>query len=180
MRWIWIDRFTEFRSGQCAKAVKNVTLAEEHLQDHFPGYPMMPASLIIEGLAQTGGILVGEANDFSEMVVLAKLSRVEFFSTALPGDQITYEVTLKDLRPEGAVVDGRAFIGDRPLAEAEIFFAHVDQGRTPRVFGPKYTSFKQEMLDMLDLSNVADRGAVAQPTTATAPTSLSVSGSISN
>ena len=61
MRWIWIDKFLEFRSGQFARAIKNLTLAEEHLHDHFPGYPVMPASLIIEGLAQTGGILVGEA-----------------------------------------------------------------------------------------------------------------------
>ena len=55
MRWIWIDKFLEFRSGQFARAIKNLTLAEEHLHDHFPGYPVMPASLIIEGLAQTGG-----------------------------------------------------------------------------------------------------------------------------
>ena len=64
MRWIWIDKFLEFRSGQFARAIKNLTLAEEHLHDHFPGYPVMPASLIIEGLAQTGGILVGEAGGF--------------------------------------------------------------------------------------------------------------------
>ena len=62
MRWIWIDKFVEFRSGEFARAVKNLTLAEEHLHDHYPGYPVMPASLIIEGLAQTGGILVGEAD----------------------------------------------------------------------------------------------------------------------
>src|SRR4051812_31658678 len=61
MRWIWIDKFLEFRSGQFARAIKNLTLAEEHLHDHYPGYPVMPASLIIEGLAQTGGILGGEA-----------------------------------------------------------------------------------------------------------------------
>ena len=68
MRWIWIDKFLEFRSGQFARAIKNLTLAEEHLHDHFPGYPVMPASLIIEGLAQTGGILVGEAGGFAEKI----------------------------------------------------------------------------------------------------------------
>ena len=79
MRWIWIDKFLEFRSGQFARAIKNLTLAEEHLHDHFPGYPVMPASLIIEGLAQTGGILVGEAGGFAEKVILAKIPRAEFF-----------------------------------------------------------------------------------------------------
>ena len=53
MRWWWIDKFTEFESGKHAKTVKCVTLAEEQLADYFPSYPVMPHSLIIEGLAQT-------------------------------------------------------------------------------------------------------------------------------
>lgn len=76
MRWIWIDRFLEFESGKSAKAVKNLSTAEDHFRDHFPGYPVMPAALIIEGLAQTGGILVGEANQFREKVVLAKIAKL--------------------------------------------------------------------------------------------------------
>ena len=88
MRWIWIDKFLEFRSGKFARAVKNLTLAEEHLHDHFPGYPVMPASLIIEGLAQTGGILVGDAGGFAEKVVLAKIPRAEFYGVACAGDQL--------------------------------------------------------------------------------------------
>ena len=75
MRWYWIDRFTEFESGRRAKAVKNITLAEDHLHDHFPGYPIMPNSLVIEGMAQTGGLLVCESTGFREKVVLAKLSK---------------------------------------------------------------------------------------------------------
>ena len=71
MRWIWIDRFVEFEPGKSATAVKNLTAAEDHYADHFPGFPVMPAALILEGLAQTGGILVGEANQFREKVVLA-------------------------------------------------------------------------------------------------------------
>ena len=55
MRWFWIDRFTEFESGQRAVAIKNVALSEEQLDDHLPGFPVMPNSLIIEGMAQTGG-----------------------------------------------------------------------------------------------------------------------------
>src|SRR5437870_5642031 len=108
MRWIWIDRFLEFESGRSARAVKNVSMAEDHLRQHFPGYPVMPASLVIEGMAQTGGILVAEAQDFKHMVVLAKLSRVDFCDRARPGDQLTYEATLVELRQEGAVVDAKA------------------------------------------------------------------------
>ena len=78
MRWIWIDRFVDFQSGKSARAVKNLSLAEDHFRDHFPGYPVMPAALILEGLAQTGGILVGEVNNFQEKVVLAKVPRAGF------------------------------------------------------------------------------------------------------
>ena len=68
MRWIWIDKFVEFDSGKRAVAVKNVTLAEEHLHDYVPGFPIMPECLMIEAMAQTAGILVGEAGDFKEKV----------------------------------------------------------------------------------------------------------------
>ena len=78
MRWIWIDAFVDFESGQRASAVKNITLAEEYLHDHFPGYPVMPACLLIEGMAQTAGILVGESRSFAENVILAKIRKAEF------------------------------------------------------------------------------------------------------
>ena len=152
MRWIWIDKFLEFRSGQFARAIKNLTLAEEHLHDHFPGFPVMPASLIIEGLAQTGGILVGEAGGFAEKVILAKIPRAEFFGVACAGDQLIYEVTLTDLRSEGAVVDAKAFLNGELLADLEIVFAHLDNSRANQIFGPKNFVFTQQLLGVLDLA----------------------------
>src|ERR1700733_15091343 len=122
MRWIWIDRFLEFRSGKSARALKNLSLAEDYFADHFPGYPVMPGSLILEGLAQTGGILVGEANDFREKVVLAKIPSARFHRDVLAGDELIYEVDLVHLRAEGASVQGRVKVGDALVAEAEIFF----------------------------------------------------------
>src|SRR5712692_9877820 len=132
MSWIWIDRFLEFHSGKSARAVKNLSLAEDYFADHFPGYPVFPACFLLEGLAQAGGILVGEANDFREKVVLAKIPRVHFHREVLAGEQLIYDVELLHLRPEGASVQGRASIGEPGLstsevlvAEAEIFFAHL-------------------------------------------------------
>src|SRR5947208_8244019 len=130
MRWIWIDRFLEFHSGKSARAVKNLSLAEDFFAEHFPGYPVMPAALILEGLAQTGGILVGEANDFREKVVLAKLPSARFHRDVLAGEQLTYTVALLHLRPEGAAVEGRVTVDEVLDAEAEIFFAHLDQARS--------------------------------------------------
>ena len=177
MRWIWIDKFLEFRSGQFARAIKNLTLAEEHLHDHFPGYPVMPASLIIEGLAQTGGILVGEAGGFAEKVVLAKIPRAEFYGVACAGDQLVYEVTLTDLRSEGAVVAAKAFLDGELLAEAEIVFAHLDNSRANQIFGPKNFVFTQQLLGVSTWPRrsservEADQARMRRPSPTVSPTS---------
>jgi 3-hydroxyacyl-[acyl-carrier-protein] dehydratase len=161
MRWIWIDKFLEFRSGRFARAIKNLTLAEEHLHDHLPGYPVMPASLIIEGLAQTGGILVGEASNFAQKVVLAKIPRAEFFGVACAGDQLVYEVTLIDMRNEGATVSAKAFLNGELLADAEILFAHLDNSRSNQIFGPKNFVFTEQLLGVLDLARARERAQLA-------------------
>src|SRR6516165_8910840 len=98
MRWIWIDRFVALESGKSARAVKNTSLAEDHFAQHFPGWPVMPAALILEGLAQTGGILVGEANGFQEKVILAKVLRAEFRREVLAGEQLIYDAEVLNLR----------------------------------------------------------------------------------
>src|SRR5258708_9978574 len=126
MRWIWIDRFLEFQSGKSARAVKNLSFAEDYFADHFPGYPIMPATLILEGLAQTGGILVGEVNDFREKVILAKIPWSRFARDARAGEQLVYDTEILHLRPEGAAVQVRASVNGALVAEAEIFFAHLD------------------------------------------------------
>ena len=133
MRWIWIDRFTEFRRGEFARAVKQLSLAEDVFTAHFPEYPVMPATLLLEGLAQTGGILVGDARDFQEKVVLAKISKAKFRGEALAGDEITFEATVLYVRPEGAAVQGAVLANGAPLGEAEVTFAHLDQARSQQL-----------------------------------------------
>src|SRR5262249_34322517 len=135
MRWIWIDRFEEFHSGKSARAVKNLSLAEDHFRDHFPGWPVMPAALVLEGLAQTGGALGGEANDFREKVVLAKVTRAVFHREMMAGETLVYDAEVLTLRPEGASVAGRVSVDGQLTAEAEIFFAHLDQSRSRQLFG---------------------------------------------
>jgi 3-hydroxyacyl-[acyl-carrier-protein] dehydratase len=158
MRWIWIDRLVAFESGKSARAVKNLSLAEDHFAEHFPGYPVMPASLMLEGLAQTGGILVGETNDFREKVVLAKIPWARFQREVLAGEQLVYEVEVLHLRPEGASVAGRVFAGEAEQAgkelvgEAEIFFAFLDQSRSQQLFGDHNFVFSGEMKNMLGLA----------------------------
>jgi 3-hydroxyacyl-[acyl-carrier-protein] dehydratase len=154
MRWIWIDRFLEFQPGKSARALKNLSQAEDYFADHFPGYPIMPAALILEGLAQTGGILVGEANDFREKVVLAKVPWARFPRDAVAGEQLIYETEILHLRPEGAAVQGRASVEGDLVAEAEIFFAHLDQARSQQLFGDHNFVFSGELKYLLGLAKV--------------------------
>jgi len=83
MRWFWIDRFTEFERGRRAVAIKGVALSEEQFDDYSPGFPLMPASLVIEGMAQTAGLLVGEMEGFAQRVVLAKIGKAIFHRPAV-------------------------------------------------------------------------------------------------
>jgi 3-hydroxyacyl-[acyl-carrier-protein] dehydratase len=152
MRWIWIDRFLEFHKGKSAKALKNLSMAEDYFADHFPGYPVMPGSLMLEGLAQTGGILVGDANDFREKVVLAKVPYARYHQEVLPGSQLIYEVNMVHLRPEGAAVEGRIQVAGSVVVEAEIFFAHLDQARSQQLFGDHNFVFSGELKHLLGLA----------------------------
>src|SRR5579864_5723051 len=112
MRWIWIDRFVEFTPRVSAVAIKNVSLAEEHLHDLYPVFPIVPHSLIVEGMAQTSGILVGEARNFEEKVILAKIGRATFHRLVLPGETITYAAKIDQLNEQGASISGRVTVGD--------------------------------------------------------------------
>ncbi len=134
MRWIWIDKFVEFESGRRAVAVKNVTLAEEHLHDYIPGFAVMPECLMIEAMAQTAGILVGEANDFQEKVVLAKISRATFFDYVTPGDRLRIEARVGTLSPEAASTSGTITRDGHPVAEIDLMFSHIDQNLAGKKF----------------------------------------------
>jgi 3-hydroxyacyl-[acyl-carrier-protein] dehydratase len=127
MRWIWIDKFVEFESGKRAVSVKNVTLAEEHLHDHFPGFPVMPECLMIEAMAQTAGILVGQAKNFEEKVILAKINKCVFFDYVRPGDTLKLEANIESIAPEAAGTKGKITRDDTLVAEIDLMFSHIDQ-----------------------------------------------------
>ena len=156
MRWIWIDKFIEFESGKRAVTLKNVTLAEEHLHDHFPGFPVMPESLCIEAMAQTAGILVGEAKKFREKVILAKIKKAVFFDYVKPGDTIILEATIDSIAPEAAGTSGRITCSEKLVAEIDLMFSHIDQNLAGKefpeenfVFGDDTSVFQPLLRDVL-------------------------------
>ena len=163
MRWYWIDRFLEFESGRSAKAIKNISLAEEHLHDHFPNYPLVPNSLVTEGLAQTGGLLVCEHGQFAEKVILAKIPKAEFFCEAVPGDTLTYSTTIEYVKREGSMVSATSHKGDELHAEVEIVFAHLNDSRTGSLFDPKVFLRMMRLLGAFDVGHAADGGPLLPP-----------------
>lgn len=133
MRWFWIDRFTEFVSGKHAVALKNVSLTEEVVDGYAPGRTFLPHTMTIEGLAQTGGLLVGQQNDFLDRVVLAKVQKSKFHFEAFPGDTLTYRVEIESTNPNGAFVVGTSHMGDKLQAEIQLIFSILDDERFEQV-----------------------------------------------
>lgn len=149
MRWIWIDRIVELAPGRRLVAIKNVSLAEEHLHAHFPAsegapaLPVMPGSLIIEGMAQSAGILVGHAVGFREKVILAKVSHAELTRDATPGTTLRYIATVERLDQNGAATKGTVELvewwgpvgashgGSTPqtseIGRIDLMFSHIDR-----------------------------------------------------
>ena len=139
MRWMWIVQILELVPERRLTAIKNVTLAEEHLHDHFaadgelPPLPVVPASLIIEGMAQTAGILVGSARGFREKVILAKIVRAVLECEVFPGECLRYEAEIQRLDAAGAATAGLVSRAAPPAAaweeigRVDLLFSHVDR-----------------------------------------------------
>ena len=164
MRWFWIDRYLEFESGRYAVAVKNVSLAEDHLHEHFASAPIMPNSLIVEGIAQSGGLLVGEFNGFTKRVVLAKIGRAAFHFAAVPGDTLTYRVQIEEIKADGAMVTATSHIEGRPQAEVDMFFAHLSEGQGEGdLFKPDVLLNWLRILRVFEVGRAADGSPLKVP-----------------
>jgi 3-hydroxyacyl-[acyl-carrier-protein] dehydratase len=149
VRWIWIDKFTEFTPRASATAVKNVSLAEEHLHDLYPAFPIVPHSLILEGMAQTAGILVGEARNFQEKVILAKVGRATFHRLVRPGDTIHFNARIDQLNEHGASISGTVTSGPDTVAEIELMFSHIDQNMSGVKFPEHNFVFTEQFTELL-------------------------------
>lgn len=92
MRFLMVDRVTSWESGKSMEGVKNVTLSEDFFEFHFPRFPVMPGSMILESLVQLSGWLEGASSGFSRWFLLEQVRSVKYYGFTLPGDQITLRV----------------------------------------------------------------------------------------
>lgn len=130
--FLLIDRVTSIARQQSIEAIKNVTANEPFFAGHFPGMPIMPGVLIVEAMAQAGGVLLlTEYEDRDEKLVLfTGIERARFRRPVVPGDQLRIEVKVKVWRGTAGRMEGKAYVGDKLVAEANVSCRLVDRSRT--------------------------------------------------
>jgi len=127
MKFILIDKIIKLETGIEITAVKNVSLAEEYLGDHFPTFPVLPGVLLLEGLIETASWLVRDCQKFSNSMVLLESARnVKYKSFAAPGMQIKYTVKAKALEENVSTFTGEGICGDKPIVEAKFSLRHFN------------------------------------------------------
>ena len=131
--FLLVDRVTEVNNGENLIGYKNVSIGEQVFQGHFPGHPIYPGVMILEGLAQAGGILAFKSMDMTKeqaaqkVVYFMSIDNAKFRAPVRPGDRLEYRVSV--IKNKGAiwVLDGKAYVDDKIVAEAELKAMVVDK-----------------------------------------------------
>lgn len=123
-----VDRIIDYVPGQRATGIKNVTFNEPHFQGHFPGRPLMPGVLIVEAMAQVGGIVLTQIDGVEGLCVFAGIDKVRFRRPVVPGDQLIITVELLAIkRQRFGKMAGRAEVDGQLACEGELMFSVVDR-----------------------------------------------------
>lgn len=132
--FLLVDRITELEAGQSIVGYKNISISEPVFQGHFPDHPIYPGVMIIEGMAQAGGVLAFESmsdeekeSNTDKVVYFMSIDKAKFRSPVTPGDQLVYK--LEVIKQKGSVwnLDGKAYVDDKLVAQAELKAMIVDK-----------------------------------------------------
>lgn len=125
--FLLIDRVLEIKEGESLIAIKNVTINEAYFEGHFPGQPVMPGVLMIEALAQAGGVLAYKSTNSSPadgtLYLFAGIDNARFRRVVIPGDQLRLEVKVLRARSEMWKLAAEAYVGDELACSAELLSA---------------------------------------------------------
>ena len=132
--FLLVDRITELTPGEYIEGLKNVSISEPVFQGHFPGHPIYPGVMIIEGMAQAGGVLAFKSMDIesqedieNKVVYFMSIDKAKFRAPVTPGDQLIYKIDV--IKNKGAVwqLDAKAYVDDKIVAQAELKAMIVDK-----------------------------------------------------
>ncbi|QKE29939.1 3-hydroxyacyl-[acp] dehydratase [Arcobacter acticola] len=128
-----VDRITEMELKQSIKGFKNVSISEPAFQGHFPGHPIYPGVLILEGMAQAGGVLALKSSDLTDeemknkVIYFMSIDKAKFRTPVRPGDRLDYELEVIKMKSSLMVLKGQAFVDGKVCAEAEFKAMIVDK-----------------------------------------------------
>jgi len=132
--FLLVDRITKLTAGEYVEGFKNVSISEPVFQGHFPNHPIYPGVMIIEGMAQAGGVLAFKSMDNTtqeeienKVVYFMSIDKAKFRAPVVPGDQLIYKINV--IKNKGAVwqLDAKAYVDDKIVAQAELKAMIVDK-----------------------------------------------------
>lgn len=122
--FLFVDRVTYLEKGKRAIGIKNVTINDYYFRGHFPGKPVMPGVIIIEAMAQVGGIMMlSSQENRGKLAYFMAMNNVKFRKTVVPGDQLVFDVVAGRIKAKTGQVYGKAIVSGKVVAEADLMFA---------------------------------------------------------
>lgn len=131
--FLLVDRITSLEEGKSVVGYKNVSISEPVFEGHFPGHPIYPGVMILEGMAQAGGVLAFKSAGLSneelkqKVIYFMSIDKAKFRNPVKPGDRLEYRIDVIKLRKNLIVLDGKAYVDDVLVSEAELKAMVVDK-----------------------------------------------------
>jgi len=152
MRFILIDRIVELIPGESIVTTKNLSIAEEYLKDHFPGFPVMPGVLMLEAMTQSAAWLIRITDNYSNSVISLKEARnIKYNHFVQPGETLTLKIKIVSRTEEETKVKAEGWLGDIQALSARLVISHHNIGRDYPALAWKDEALVNELKSIYEL-----------------------------